>query len=35
MEFFRKHRKVIIGLIGISFIAWTFGMMIFTVMTLK
>lgn len=35
MEFFRKHRKVIIGIIAVSFIVWTFGMMAFTVLAIK
>lgn len=25
MEFFRQHKKVIIGLIAVSFIIWTVG----------
>jgi hypothetical protein len=35
MEFFRKHRKVIISIIGLAFIAWTFGMMAFSVLAFK
>ncbi len=27
MEFFRKHQKLIIGIIALTFIAWTFGLM--------
>ncbi len=27
MEFFRKHQKIIVGIIAVSFIAWTFGLM--------
>ena len=26
MEFFREHKKVIIGVIAISFIVWTVGL---------
>lgn len=26
MEFFRQNKKLIIGLIAVSFIIWTFGM---------
>jgi len=26
MEFFREHKKVIVGVIAVSFIIWTFGM---------
>jgi len=25
MEFFREHKKTIVGIIAISFILWTFG----------
>lgn len=27
MDFFRKHQKIIITIIGITFIAWTVGLM--------
>lgn len=27
MEFFRKHQKIIIGIIAVTFIAWTVGLM--------
>ncbi len=27
MEFFRKHQKLIIGIIAITFIVWTVGLM--------
>jgi hypothetical protein len=27
MEFFRKHQKIIIAIIGFTFIAWTLGIM--------
>lgn len=27
MEFFRKHQKLIIGIIAFTFIAWTVGFM--------
>lgn len=27
MKFFRKHQKLIIGIIAITFIAWTVGLM--------
>ena len=26
MEFFREHKKIIIGVIAISFIVWTVGL---------
>ncbi len=26
MDFFREHKKLIVGLIAVSFILWTFGM---------
>lgn len=26
MDFFREHKKIIVGLIAISFIIWTVGM---------
>ncbi len=26
MDFFRQHKKLIVGLIAVSFIIWTFGM---------
>ena len=26
MDFFRENKKVIVGIIAISFILWTFGM---------
>ena len=28
MEFFRKHRKVIISILAITFVAWTVGLII-------
>lgn len=28
MEFLRKHRKVIISIIAVTFVAWTVGLMI-------
>ena len=28
MEFFRKHQKIIIAVIAITFIAWTVGLML-------
>lgn len=28
MEFFRKNQKVIIAIIGVTFIAWTVGIML-------
>ncbi len=28
MEFFRKHSKLIIGIIAVTFIAWTAGLML-------
>lgn len=27
MEFFRKHQKLIVGIIAVTFIAWTIGLM--------
>ncbi len=27
MEFFRKHQKLIVGIIALTFIAWTVGLM--------
>lgn len=27
MEFFRKNQKIIIGIIAVTFIAWTVGLM--------
>ncbi len=27
MEFFRKHQKIIIGIIAVTFVAWTVGLM--------
>lgn len=27
MEFFRKHQKIIIAVISLTFIAWTVGLM--------
>ncbi len=32
MEFFRKHQKVIIAVIGITFLAWTVGLMLLPLM---
>jgi hypothetical protein len=28
MEFFREHQKIIITIIGFTFIAWTVGLML-------
>ncbi len=28
MDFFRRHQKVIVLIIAITFIAWTFGLML-------
>lgn len=28
MEFFREHQKIIIAIIGFTFIAWTVGLML-------
>ncbi len=28
MEFFRKYQKIIIAVIGVTFIAWTVGLML-------
>ncbi len=28
MEFFRRHQKAIVLIIAITFIAWTFGLML-------
>lgn len=28
MEFFRQHQKIIIAVIGFTFIAWTVGLML-------
>lgn len=27
MEFFRKHQRLIVGIIAVTFIAWTVGLM--------
>lgn len=27
MEFFRQHQKIIIGIIAVTFIAWTVGLL--------
>lgn len=27
MDFFRKHQKLIVGIIALTFIAWTVGLM--------
>lgn len=35
MEFFRKHRKAITLIIGLSFVMWTVGMMILAVLAYK
>ena len=32
MEFFREHKKLIVGLIAVSFILWTIGMGILIVL---
>ena len=31
MEFFRKHQKIIIAVIGVTFIAWTVGLMLLSI----
>ena len=31
MEFFRKHQKTIVFIIAVTFMAWTFGMMLLPV----
>lgn len=28
MEFFRKHQKLIVGIIAVTFVAWTVGLML-------
>lgn len=28
MEFFRKHQRIIIGVIAVTFVAWTVGLML-------
>lgn len=32
MEFFRRHQKIIITIIGFTFIAWTVGLMMLPLM---
>ncbi len=32
MDFFRQHQKVIVGIIAVSFIAWTVGLMMLPVL---
>ncbi len=32
MDFFRKHQKFIVGLIAVTFIAWTVGLMMLPLM---
>ena len=32
MEFFRNHKKIIIGLIAVSFIIWTVGLSLLMLM---
>jgi hypothetical protein len=32
MEFFRKHQRAIVAIIGITFIAWTVGLMMLPLM---
>ena len=32
MEFFRQNKKLIVGVIALSFIIWTFGMAILLVL---
>ncbi len=32
MEFFRKHQKIIIAVIAVTFIAWTVGLMLLPVL---
>lgn len=35
MDFFRKNKKLIVGIIAISFIVWTFGMAILVLLANK
>ncbi len=32
MEFFREHKKIIIGVIAVSFIVWTVGLSLLMLM---
>lgn len=32
MEFFRKHQKLIIGIIAVTFVAWTVGLMMLPIL---
>lgn len=32
MEFFRKNQKIIIGIIAVTFIAWTIGLMMIPIL---
>lgn len=32
MEFFRKHQKLIIGIIAVTFVAWTVGIMMLPIL---
>ena len=32
MEFFREHKKLIIGIIAVAFIAWTVGLSLLMLM---
>lgn len=32
MEFFRQHQKLIVGIIAVTFIAWTVGLMLLPVL---
>ena len=33
MEFFRQNKKIIVGIIAVSFIVWTFGMALLLILT--
>lgn len=35
MEFFRNNKKVIVGIIAVSFMIWTFGMALLVLLTSK
>ena len=32
MEFFRKNQKIIVGVIAVTFIAWTIGLMMIPIL---
>jgi len=32
MEFFRQHQKLIVGIIAVTFIAWTVGLMLLPIL---